>query len=94
MLYVEASEVQARFSELMEKVLAGEEVRFRQGGQEIALRRTDDDLMAKMRRQEADGRLTIPPKFGQRGAYRPVDAIDGGFGGTVEAAIEERDDRR
>ena len=55
---------------------------------------TDADLWARMLQQEAAGIITIPPNFGGRGDYHPVEAIGGGFVGTVEAIIEERDERR
>ena len=54
----------------------------------------DPELWARMLQQESEGKITIPPNFGERGTYSPICAIDGGFVGSVEAIIEERDERR
>gem|GEM_PF-4298667 len=91
MVYIEASEVQARFSELVERVLAGEEVRFRQGGAEIAMRRTDDERMARMRQMETEGKLKMPLRLGEYWEPKPVPAADGGNVGAVEALIADRE---
>ena len=43
----------------------------------------DAELWARMLQQEAAGIIAIPPDFGERGDYHPIEAI-----------IEERDERR
>ena len=91
MLYVEASEVQARFAELVEQVLSGEEVRFLQAGREIVMRRTDDDLMVKLRQQEAEGKVQMPSNLGEYWPPEPVPAADGGNVGAVEALLADRE---
>lgn len=54
----------------------------------------DAELWARMLQQEAAGSITIPPNFGEYRPRNPVQAIGGGFVGSVEAIIEERDERR
>lgn len=52
------------------------------------------ELWARMFQQEAEGKITIPPRFGERRERHPIQAIGGGYVGAVEALIEERDERR
>ena len=54
----------------------------------------DADLWTRMLQQEAAGIITIPPNFGEYRPRNPICAVDGGFVGSVEAIIEERDERR
>ena len=88
---MEASEVPARWAELYQRLREGEAVTVREAGREVArMSRSEDEAMARLRELEAEGKATIPPRFGERGKYDPVRAVDGGYVGAVEAVIEER----
>jgi hypothetical protein len=91
MLYVEASEIPSRFDELVAKVLAGEEVRFRQNGREVAIHRLDSFLTSDLARLQSEGRVSIPPDFGKVRVRNQVAAVDGGFVGAADAVISERE---
>lgn len=51
----------------------------------------DAELWARMLQQEAEGKITIPPRFGEYWAPEPVPAVDGGYVGAVEALTADRE---
>lgn len=92
---MEASEVPSRWAELVQRVRDGESISVQQDGREVVrMNRGEDEAMAKLRKLEAEGKIRIPPRFGEYWTPEPVSAIDGGYVGALDALLEERESDR